>query len=392
MERRKRTRIRRKNVGMKKLIVILLLAFIIMTLLIKVIVPGAVTLSRYVYKKVRSYFLLSQEFYFNSDKLSIDGAHFEASNWSGVDDYVVSVNMNSKHNNIEVSPVDIDYTITATCAVYKSDGTLYPVNQDGSSPYIDYELSKSTGRILVSADNRDFFDITVKPKGLTLYNDDYVVVSITAESTSPYVQTLTGEFKIIIGNLGVSYMIEDKPYDSYLQLRITNTLDYYVVENAFGSHSAGEVISINDYLALSDTDKAKCYSMQAELINDPNQVVIDTTTSMYLVANDNGDTVTEVLPVEEGGGTVNYNYVDSIKFKIDAEESRLIKYYKKTVTKDYTYPGSSVDTLITSVDTNSDGTDDQFTVKFYDKAEFLARTDTSLTEENFVFLTIKYKT
>ena len=159
MEKRRRTRIRRKNVGIRKLFVMLILIFIIIMLL-KVIVPSTITFSRYVYKKIRSYFLLSQEFYFNSDKLSVDGAHFEASNWSGVDDYVVSVNMNSKHNNIEVSPVDITYNISATCMVYKSDGTPYPVNQDGTSPYIDYVLSKATGTILQSAGNRDFFDKT----------------------------------------------------------------------------------------------------------------------------------------------------------------------------------------------------------------------------------------
>ena len=93
MGARKKTRIRRKNNGYRKLLMLLILLFIIVAL-IRIIIPASVTFSRYVYSKVRSYYLNSKEFYFNSDKLAVDTAYFEASNWSGVDLYEITINMN----------------------------------------------------------------------------------------------------------------------------------------------------------------------------------------------------------------------------------------------------------------------------------------------------------
>ena len=87
LKRRKKTRVRKKNMGFKKLIILFLLIFIIIQLLTKVIVPGAVTVSRYMYSVARGYYLNTKKFYFNSDKLSdsLNPAHFKADNWSGVD-------------------------------------------------------------------------------------------------------------------------------------------------------------------------------------------------------------------------------------------------------------------------------------------------------------------
>ena len=96
--KRSKTRVRRKNGGIKKLALILMLLFIIIFILVKLILPGAVSLSRYVYYAVRSYYLNTREFYFNSDKLSMETAHFESDNWSGVEEYRVTINMNSKKN------------------------------------------------------------------------------------------------------------------------------------------------------------------------------------------------------------------------------------------------------------------------------------------------------
>lgn len=326
MRERKKTRIRRKNVGIKKLILFLILIFIIIQL-IRIIIPASVTFSRYVYSVIRSYYLSSKEFYFKSDKLSNTTAYFEADNWSGVDSYEITVNMNSRKNNIEASKDDIEYNISYEYEVYHSDGKKY----DNKDDLIDFYISKTSGVIRTSANNRDYFDVSITPKsGMKLDDNDYIYIKLEAHSTSPYEETLRGEFKINIGNLGMSYVVEDQAYSPYLEVRITNTLDYYIVDQAFGGYAPNSRITIAEYLALPDADKAKCHSMIITIGFDPNKIVMDTTSNVYLIADSNGDTTY----IDKN----NYNYVNSIKFKIDAEESKIVKFYKIDASKDYSYP------------------------------------------------------
>lgn len=347
-EKKNKTRIRRKNSGIKKLLFLLILLFIIIQLIIKVILPGSVSLSRYVYTAVKGFYLQSKSFYFNSDKLSTRNAYFESNNWSGVDEYKVTVNMNSRKNINEVSNVDINYNIEYEYAAYKEDGTLY------QGDVIDFYLTGSEqvnngapiSRTIFAnsySNNQDNFEFSIKPKtNVNLKNNDYVYVKIKATSTSPYVSTLTGEFKIIIGSLGMSYKIEDAPYDSYSEVIITNTLDYYIADQAVGGVQAGSQITIAKYLELSDEDKAKCHSMIIELEFDPEIVRLDTTSGIYMKANQS-EVEYEVL------GSNNSSYANKIRFKIGAEESVVVKFYKVDASKDYTYPntveGNSVVTV-----------------------------------------------
>lgn len=342
MKERKKTRIRRKNMGIKKLILFFILIFIIIQL-IKVIVPASITFSRYVYSAIRSYYLNSQEFYFKSDKLAKDTAFFEASNWSGVDEYKITINMNSRRNNIEASKVDIDYKVSYEYDVFKSDGTKY----DNSKDLIDFTISKTVaedgfvyGTILTSANNKDYFDIIVKPKiNVNLLDNDYVFIKVTAESLSPYKETLTGEFKISIGNLGMSYKIEDENYSPYLEVIVTNTLDYYVVDTAFGSYQVGSNLTILEYNALTEAEKQNCHSMIVTLSFDPTVVVVDTTANMYLVADQNGDV----------GSTTknNFTYINKMSFRMDAEESKVVKFYKINAAENYTYPFNNNSPVVT---------------------------------------------
>ena len=333
MSARKKTRIRRKNNGIRKLVLLFILLFIIITLM-KIIIPASVTFSRYVYSKVRSYYLNSKEFYFNSDKLSVDTAYFEANNWSGVNPYDITINMNSRKNNLEKSSVNIDYKISFEYSVYKSDGTEY----EDSDDLINFSISKPVaqdgyayGTILTSANNKDYFEISVEPKqNVTFDDNDYVYIKVEADSLSPYKEKLKGEFKIVIGNLGMSYKIEDSEYSPYLEVIVTNTLDYYTVGTAFGTYTAGSSLTIAEYNALSQQDKDNCYSMIITLGFDPDDVVIDTTTKMYLVAASNGDTQDITKD--------SYDYINQISFKVEAEESRVIKFYKIDASQNYTYP------------------------------------------------------
>lgn len=330
MDRRNRTRIRRKNMGIKILLLILLLIFII----IKFIIPASVTFSRYVYSKVRNYYLYSKEFYFNSDKLSLEGAYFEADNWSGVDEYRVDINMYSRNNSLETSKVDISYNITYTFGVYHSDGTAY--TDKSASDLVDFYISKDSGTIFVKSQNTDYFYFTLLPK-VTLEDDDYILVTVSANATSPYKQTISGTFKISIGNLGMRYQIEDEAYSPYLEVTVTNTLNYYTVKKAFTTetknYSVNDQISIEEYLALTNEQKQNCNSMTIKMDFDPTQIVIDTTSAMYMLAEDKNSHAIQGIPPDD------FTYVNSITFDIDAEESKVVRFYKNVVSNDYTYPG-----------------------------------------------------
>lgn len=351
-KRRKKTRVRRKNSGIKKLIFILVVLFIIIYLFAKVIIPSSVSLARYVYTAVRSYYLNSKEFYFNSDMLSTNNAHFESDNWSGGSEYKFTLNMSSKNNINEVSMVNIDYNVEYEYGIYKSDGTRYPDNT--IEFYIQGMEYLEEGRNIISrtiystnngGNNEDSFVFSVKPNSNTsmLESGDYVLIKIKATSTSPYVQEISGEFKIIVGKLGMSYKIEDQEHNPYCELIITNTLDYYiaeepvtVIENIDGvttttTVAAGGSLTIKEYLSLTDADKAKCYSMKITLDFDPSVLRIDTTSGVYLVADKTTDVTytTDEYP---------YKYVKQINFDMEAEESKVIKFYKLDASQNYTYP------------------------------------------------------
>ena len=353
--KRSKTRVRRKNGGIKKLALILMLLFIIIFILVKLVLPGAVSLSRYVYYAVRSYYLNTREFYFNSDKLSMETAHFESDNWSGVEEYRVTINMNSKKNINEYAKVDIDYNLEYEYAAYKSDGTKY--EDDIIDFYItdmeNVDEGETLSRTIFAnnvSNNQDSFEFSVKPKtNANLQNNDYVYVKIKAKSTSPYVSTLVGEFKIIIGTLGMSYKIEDAEYDPYCEVIVTNTLDYYIADEEVDGIQPGFPITIAKYLELTDEEKAKCHSMIITLDFDPTVLRLDTTTGVYLTADKTNDVEYEILETH-GEGNGEFDYITKIRFKMEAEESRVIKFYKIDASENYTYPTTeAVDPIVSVV-------------------------------------------
>lgn len=336
-ERRVKTRIRRKNMGIKRVLLLLILIFIAIQL-IRVIVPATITFSRYVYAKVRTFYFATQEFYFTSDKLeSGKTAHFETTNWAGIDDYVIRINMFTKKNSNEGTTYDVDYDITYSYGVYDKNDIYY----NNSAELIDFYISKTEGTVEYTSSNKDYFDIIVKTKQ-NLKDDDYIKIFVTAESKGPYIETLTGEFIIGITNLGMNYSIDDNQYDPYLQLSVTNTRNSYTVETPFGAYDADDNLTIDEYMAITnEADRNKCYSMYIYLSFDPEKVVLDTTSDVYIDAIEKNwiQTIT---------GSDGKRYVNYVALKIDAEESKVIKFYKKDISQDYTYQSgtSGVDSII----------------------------------------------
>lgn len=300
-----------KKNNKKKILIILCLIVTVLygSLFIK-------TFSIYVYNNIREFFLTSKNFYFYSDKLTLDNAQYKAENWSGVEDYTITINMNSMKNNIKRCNSDITYNITAT-----------------SSDNIACQLSKNSSTIPANT-NEDNFKVTLTPI-TTLRTGDVVWVNVVAKSTAPYEKEIKARFEVKVGNLGMSYNIEDEPNSQFLTFNVINTLNFYTIDEAFGDYEVENKIDIDRYLSLSDENKAKCHSLTVTLTFNPRDVYIDMTSETFL--NAISTTTTQI-----DGAT----YVNSITFKVDAITSIGVKFYKKNLTQNYTYPNGGNNSII----------------------------------------------
>lgn len=301
---KKRYQFKIKN-NLKKTQILLIMAILIC------IISFIVIFGRYLTNNVNDFFVRSKEFYFYSDKLEEDTAVFQVDNWSGVDDYVITVNMNSRKNNLKAASYDIGYTISYTC----SDNAIC-------------QLSKTEG-IIYSNNNSDYFNLTITPNR-QLETGDKVVVEIEAKSTAKYQKTLKGKFTLVVGKEKLSYQITDKQQNPYMELSLTNTLSYYIVNEAFGNYSVNNKIDIDTYLALTEENKAKCSSAIVTISFNPEQVLLDITNESYSKAKNIETT------------TVNgKTYINKFTILIDAISSTDLRFYKVDVSKDYTYPNGN---------------------------------------------------
>lgn len=299
---------RMKTYQKKQIIIILI---ILLCSLSFVIVFG-----RYVTNSVNNFFLRSKEFYFYSDKLSEKRSIFQVDNWSGVDDYTIVVNMNSRKNNIQAASYDIAYDIKYTC----SNNAIC-------------QLSKTSG-VISKEDNTDSFNIIVTPN-TQLQTGDKVTVEIEATSKTSYTKTIKGKFTLVVGKENLTYQITDEPDNPYMDVRITNTLSYYIVDEAFGDYAEKDKIDIDTYLGLSDQDKAKCYSSVVTIAFDPNKILIDITNENYQKAT---NVTTSMIDQK--------SYINSITLPIDAISSADIRFYKTDTSQDYTYPNLNNESVV----------------------------------------------
>ena len=89
---------------------------ILIVLIILLCLPISFTLGRFVYNKVLDLYFTSKNFFFESDKLTVDGAIYSLDYWNGVDPYNVVINLNSFKNNELKSTSDVTYEINYTCS------------------------------------------------------------------------------------------------------------------------------------------------------------------------------------------------------------------------------------------------------------------------------------
>ncbi|MDO5555536.1 MAG: hypothetical protein Q4G09_02460 [Clostridia bacterium] len=292
--------------------------FIISGILLIYICSLMAILGRYVTNNINNFFSKSKEFYFYSDKLTEEGAIYQIDNWSGVDDYTITINMNSFKNNLLFASYDIEYDIAYTC-----------------SNNIICQLSKTSGIIRVDDNNSDFFKLIITPN-TSLQTGDTVTVQITTTARSTYQKILSGIFVLKVGQEKLTYEIVDSANSPYLSLNITNTIPFYKVSQAFDTYQVGNTISIPNYLLLSPENKAKCYSAWVTLTFEPEDVVLDMTNNAYLNSTQIVETIYN-----------HYNYIKSVSFKIDAQSSQSVRFYKNDQTQDYTYPIVNNNSIIT---------------------------------------------
>ena len=268
----------------------------------------SVTYARYIYNIIDEYILETKAFYFNSSVMSV----YNVNNWDGVSSYFLTVDVNSKKNEVKSTTADIDYSVEVIC----------PEN-------IRCELSKSHG-VIYEENKTDSFQLTVVPL-TNFYEGDEVKVQLKATSNSPYKKTLEATYIIGVLKSNFSYSITDSPNSLYATLNVTNAVSYYEVEEAFLNYQVGDQISLEDYTNLSDSDKDKCYSAKVTISFDSRFLALDMTANSYL------------HPIEN---TVNTNTLDD-NFKLDATSTEKIIFYKKDKSLDYTYPVVNNDSIVT---------------------------------------------
>ncbi len=306
---RKKSKRYKKKAGIKK-VTLLSLVFILVFLLV------GKTFGRFVYNEVRDFYLGTKSFYFNSDKLHDGLSNQEIDYWSGADNYAILINMNSYKNNKVGASSDISYDIRYEC----SDNAIC-------------NASKSNG-IIYASTHTDSFVMNIRAKN-QLKEGDSVWVKVYADAKKPYVKSLKGMFTLRVGKMGLSYEIEDVSNRPYMDVHITNTLDYYLVDEAFDEYSVGDRIDVNRYLSLSEDKRKKCTSALIKVNFDPNVVIMDMTNSVFLRATDMRTVMID-----------NYSYINGISFKVDALSSEIVRFYKANASMNYSYPLGSANSIV----------------------------------------------
>ena len=104
--------------------------YLLLGIILFVITIG-LTYGRYAYNSLKEFYLASKNFYFYSDKLPSNRAIYQIDNWSGVDSYQLTINLNNSKNNLVHANTDINYEISyvcssnALCSVRKTSDPLY---------------------------------------------------------------------------------------------------------------------------------------------------------------------------------------------------------------------------------------------------------------------------
>lgn len=261
------------------------------------------TFGRYIYNSARDLYLKSQNFSFSSNLLTTTGKTYKYANWSGVDDYELDLQLYSYENELSLFTYEGDgLAYTITCEVEDTTkATVHIGTTAGEATQAGY---------IPNTTNVKDIKIYLKPTE-NLAVGDTVKVNVTASTTVPYKKTITATFNIKVTGQGITYSIEDEATSIYATLKLVNT---------------------------------KSETNTITLSWDPSKVVIDVTNEYY----ENRDQEKDTYQNEDG-----VEYVKSITFDMEPADVKNIRFYKKDINANYTYPGGTYGSMVVSI-TESD--------------------------------------
>ncbi len=278
---------------------------------------GVITLAKYIIEEFHGYYLNAKNFYFTSNRLKKNNPTYLINNWSGVGSFSISFDLLAQKNEYVYSEYDIPYTVSfvcptgVTCTLDKTSGTIYNATNSHS----------------------DTVTLSVNPTR-TFNENERLSIQLIATSVSPYEETIRATFEYVVGKQGVTYEIEDAPNQVYLVLKITNAINYCKVKEAFLTYNVNDLIDNSVYRTLSAENKAKCIGKYIDLSFNPSVLLLDTTDSLI---TDNNWTATTV------DGT---SYLNTLNITIEPISTIAIKFYKKNISNDYTYPITNATSVI----------------------------------------------
>ena len=270
----------------------------------------SVAFGRYIRNIIQNYILETQNFYFNSSILNINGKHYSVTNWDGVNAYPLTIDLNNRKSEDIYTKTDIVYTIsvtcpsTVTCALSKNGDTIHPLDQT------------------------DSYQIIVTPHQ-NFGENDTVTVYTEVTSTSPFRKTMSATYTIGVERSDFGYEIVDSVNAKYLTINFTNAIPFYQVQTAFGDYAVNDYVSLDEYALLSADDQAKCFSAIVTVSYDPSILFVDMSNKYFV----------HRLPTGYTEQTIDgHQWVSGFSFKVNASSSSAINFYKDDITQNYTYP------------------------------------------------------
>lgn len=262
------------------------------TIFLIVLLINITVFGRYFYNNIREAYFRSKQFYFTSNLLTLGGQTYTYENWGGLDTYEINVALYSYENKIMKLDYDLQYSISCEavqsdkikCAIGSKDG---PTSQDG---------------IIYKTTNTSNVAIYVTPL-VQINKGETVKIKLKARTEVPYIKEISCEITLkVVQLLGNSYEIEDSENNEYALLKLKN-ISEGAVESTLEFDPTKLRLDLNDEIYKSN-------------------IRIETTTI-------NGN-----------------NYVKKITFKIEAESTKYVKFYKVDKTQSYKYPNGEASSEI----------------------------------------------
>ena len=212
-----------------------------------------------------------------------------------------------------------NYEIDLQLYSYENELSLFTYEGSGLAYSITCEVEDTTkatahiGTITGNATEPGYIPNETNIKDIKIYLKptenlqvgDTVKVNVTASTTEPYEKTIRATFNIKVTGQGVTYSIEDEVASIYATLKLVNT--------------------------KTETNKVT-------LSYNPELVVIDVTHEYY--ENRISQTSTSVDGVE---------CVNSVTFNMEPADVKHIRFYKKDINANYTYPGGNYGSMVVSI-------------------------------------------